>query len=209
MNHGEVMAPRPIPSMQTLDLAATVFGVIFIAELPDKTALAALVLATRHKALPVFVGAALALTVQSLLAVAAGSVFFLLPARAVRLGAGSVFLVSACVMWLRKTAEAQEPREATTLADSRGFWRTAAMALGVVFVAEWGDLTQFATAAFAAREHATLVVFGAATLALWAVAAIAVAIGSHTAKLLSPKLLQKIAALLFAAIGLALVFGWL
>ncbi len=54
-------------------LFGAVFAVIFLAELPDKTALAALVLATRYRPLPVFVGAALALTVQSAVAVAAGA----------------------------------------------------------------------------------------------------------------------------------------
>ena len=53
------------------EVFATVFGVIFIAELPEKTAVAALVLATRHRALPVFAGTASALIVQSLIAVAA------------------------------------------------------------------------------------------------------------------------------------------
>ncbi len=62
------------------EIFATVFGVIFIAELPDKTAVAALVLATRHRALPVFAGTALALVVQSLIAVAAGGVLGLAPA---------------------------------------------------------------------------------------------------------------------------------
>ena len=38
-------------------LFVTLFGVIFLAELPDKTALAALLLAARHRPLPVFVGA--------------------------------------------------------------------------------------------------------------------------------------------------------
>jgi hypothetical protein len=63
-----------------LKLFATVFVVIFVAELPDKTALAALVLATRYRPLPVFLGAALALTVQSVVAVAAGGLLSLLPA---------------------------------------------------------------------------------------------------------------------------------
>src|SRR6201999_4200133 len=53
------------PRMHALELGLYVFGVIFVAELPDKTALASLVLATRHRALPVFFGSALALTVQS------------------------------------------------------------------------------------------------------------------------------------------------
>src|ERR1700685_4523829 len=88
--------------MHTFDLAVTVFGVIFVAELPDKTALTALVLATKYKAAPVFLGTALALAVQSAIAVVAGSLLSLLPARAVHIGAGAVFLVSAIVMWVRE-----------------------------------------------------------------------------------------------------------
>ena len=65
-----------------LKLVLTVYGIVFVAELPDKTALAALVLATRHKPMPVFIGSALALAVQSLVAVAAGQLLTLLPPRA-------------------------------------------------------------------------------------------------------------------------------
>jgi putative Ca2+/H+ antiporter (TMEM165/GDT1 family) len=78
----------------------------------------------------------------------------------------------------------------------------------VVFVAEWGDLTQLATAAFAARERAPIIVFASSTLALWAVTAIAVWIGHRASRLLRPDLLQKIAAVLFGAIGIALLAGW-
>jgi len=63
----------------TLGLAFTVFTVIFLLELPDKTALAALLLATRHRPLPVFLGAAAAFVIQSMVAVLAGSLLGLLP----------------------------------------------------------------------------------------------------------------------------------
>src|SRR5256885_1002062 len=86
-----------------LHLVASVFAIIFVAELPDKTALASLVLATRHKPLPVFVGAALALTVQSVVAVAAGHLLGLLPPRTVHIASGVLFLASAIVMWMRKS----------------------------------------------------------------------------------------------------------
>ena len=69
----------------------SVFGVVFVAELPDKTALAALVLATRHRPLPVLVGAGVALTIQSVVAVAAGHLLSLLPPRPVHLFAGALF----------------------------------------------------------------------------------------------------------------------
>ena len=99
-----------------LSLFGTVFVVIFVAELPDKTALASLVLATRFRATPVFLGAALALTIQSVVAVAAGGLLSLLPARPVHVGAGVLFLVSALVMWRRKgeDADSSKPEEPTT-----------------------------------------------------------------------------------------------
>jgi putative Ca2+/H+ antiporter (TMEM165/GDT1 family) len=199
--------------MHSLHLALYIFGVIFVAELPDKTALAALVLATRHKAVPVFLGASAALTVQSLVAVAAGSLLSFLPARPVHIGAGLLFLVAALLMWLRKgeteRTESSDKDEPTAGSSVLSFWRTFATVFGVVFIAEWGDLTQLATAAFAARERAPVIVFAASALALWSVTAIAVGIGNRAAKLLHPELMQKAAATLFAAVGVALLAGWL
>jgi putative Ca2+/H+ antiporter (TMEM165/GDT1 family) len=191
--------------MHSFDLAVTVFGVIFVAELPDKTALTALVLATKYKPGPVFLGTALALAVQSAIAVLAGSLLSLLPARAVHIGTGVVFLISALVMWIRDEPESDE---VALSASKRSFLGTLFAAFGVVFLAEWGDLTQVATAAFAAREHAPWLVFGSSTLALWAVAGIAVVVGQRTAHLLSPKTIKRVAAALFAVIGVALLAGF-
>ena len=200
------MATLPLPS-----IFASVFGVIFVAELPDKTALAALVLATRHKPLPVFLGAALALTFQSLIAVAAGGLLALFPERPVHVGAGLLFLVCAVLMWRRDEeddAEAEEHWHVKNAGnDGPGFGHALVKVFGVVFAAEWGDLTQLGTAALAARYHAPVVVFTAATLALWAVTAIAVFVGNRAAKLLDPHLTQRIAAVIFGLLGLALVTG--
>jgi putative Ca2+/H+ antiporter (TMEM165/GDT1 family) len=185
------------------ELALSVYGVVFVAELPDKTALAALVLASRNAPLPVLLGTAAALTVQSLVAVAAGQLVSLLPAHVVHLVAGAVFLVSAVVMWLRKPDET----EGAEAAEKRGFWRTAWFVFVVVFIAEWGDLTQIATATLAARYAAPLAVFVGATAALWSVSAIAVLVGHRAGKLLSPRVTQKVAAVAFALVGVALLAG--
>jgi putative Ca2+/H+ antiporter (TMEM165/GDT1 family) len=180
-----------------------VFVVIFVAELPDKTALAALVLATRHRPLPVLVGTGLALTVQSLVAVAAGQLFSLLPARPVHVAAGIAFLVSALVMWVRKQ-DAPDDVEGSR-GPQLGPVRTAAFVFGIVFVAEWGDLTQLATAAFVARYRSPVVVFASATLALWAVAAIAVLVGHRASRRFDAHVTQRIAAVLFAVVGVVLL----
>ena len=185
-------------------LLFSVFGVIFVAELPDKTALAALVLATRHRPLPVLLGAATALTIQSLVAVGAGQLVSLLPQRPVHVVAGASFVVSAVLMWKRKE-DAEEDIENRD--GERGFWGSAWLVFVVVFIAEWGDLTQLATAALAAHYHSPYIVFGGSTLALWAVAGLAVFVGHRAGKLLDPHLTKRIAAVMFALIGAALLSG--
>lgn len=187
--------------MSPPQLFGTVFGVIFVAELPDKTALAALVLATRHRALPVFLGAAVALTIQSIVAVAAGSLLAELPAQYVKLGSGALFLVCAVAMWMRTHGEQKEAEAA------EGFWRTFASVFIVIFLAEWGDLTQLGTAALQAEYHHWLLVGVASVAALWCVAGLAVFAGNRAGKLLDPKLTQKIAAVIFAGVGVALIAG--
>jgi Ca2+/H+ antiporter, TMEM165/GDT1 family len=182
----------------------SVFGVIFVAELPDKTALAALVLATRHRPLPVLLGAGTALTIQSLVAVAAGQIVSLLPPRPVHVCAGGLFLVSAVVMWRRNEEPNADGKERK---GEAGFWRSTWLAFVVVFIAEWGDLTQLATAALAARYHAPYVVFAGAATALWVVAALATVIGHRAGRLLDPSLTKRIAAVLFAVVGAALLAG--
>jgi Ca2+/H+ antiporter, TMEM165/GDT1 family len=185
-------------------LFATVFGVIFLAELPDKTALAALVLATRHRAMPVFLGTSLALTVQSVIAVAAGALLSKLPSPIVHIGSGLVFVGCALAMWLRKPegeeGDAKDQKQT-------GFWRVVWTVFAVVFVAEWGDLTQIGTAGFEAKYHAWLTIFVASSLALWCVAAIAVFVGNRAGKLLDARITQKVAAVVFAVVGVLLIAG--
>jgi Ca2+/H+ antiporter, TMEM165/GDT1 family len=189
--------------MVSAKLFLSIFAFIFVAELPDKTALSALVLATRHRALPVLLGAAAALTIQSAVAVVAGSLLSLLPPRAVHIGSGVLFLVSAIVMWVRHEDETAPGESGGQTRFGQALW----MSFSMVFLAEWGDLTQIATAGFAARTGKPLIVFCAATTALWAVSALAVLIGNRAGRMLNPKLTKRVAAVLFAAIGIALVTG--
>jgi len=184
-----------------MTLFFTTFAMIFVAELPDKTALATLVLAARNKALPVFVGVASAFVIQTLVAVLLGRVLNLLPPGLVHIAAGVLFLVFALMMWLRKP-EAEEPGSA---AAPTPFWRSAYQAFIVVFIAEWGDLTQLATAALVAREAQPFTIFCAAVLALWSVTAIAILIGHHAKRWLNPAVVQKVAAVVFAGVGLLML----
>jgi putative Ca2+/H+ antiporter (TMEM165/GDT1 family) len=180
-------------------LFASVFALIFMAELPDKTAFATVLLAVRRRPLPVFVGAAAAFAVQSFIAVAFGGVLSLLPARAVRAGAGLVFLGFAWAMWTREEEELPEVKASV---EEEGFLRAAAAAFAVIFIAEWGDLTQLATATLAARHGRPVTVFLGATAALWCVSGLAVAAGRRLKASFDPRPLEKAAAALFALVGL-------
>jgi putative Ca2+/H+ antiporter (TMEM165/GDT1 family) len=190
-----------------LGLGFTVFVVIFLIELPDKTALAALLLATRHRPIPVFVGAAAAFLVQSLVAVIAGSIFALLPREPVRIGAGILFLVMAALL-IRQNLKKAEAHEAVEVErEERRYRRPFLTAFMVVFVAEWGDLSQLATAAFQARYREPLIVFTAATFALWAVSAIAVVLGNRLGAWIPERPLQFAAAGVMVVVAIALISG--
>lgn len=194
-------------------LFLSVFGSIFVAELPDKTSLASLVLATRFKPLVVWVGAALAFLVQTIIAVAIGGLFSLLPSQVTHIGSGILFIVFAVLMWFRnEEAEEKEAEADVKKEDSTGGWpyfyKGATTSFLAIFVAEWGDLTQLATATLAAKNHDTLTIFVGAVLALWAAAAVAITVGNRAGKFLDPNLTKRIAAVVFLVLGVLLILGW-
>jgi len=192
-----------------LGLGFTVFTVIFLLELPDKTALAALLLATRHRPLPVFLGAAAAFVIQSAVAILAGSLLSLLPREPIRVGAGLLFLGMAALL-IRRNLRKDEADEARVVEQEEARHRRPFVtAFTLVFVAEWGDLTQLATAALQARYQQPLVVFVAATLALWAVSAIAVLLGNRLGAWVPQRPLQFAAAGVMVLVAIALITGLL
>jgi Ca2+/H+ antiporter, TMEM165/GDT1 family len=190
-----------------LGLGITVFTVVFLLELPDKTALAALLLATRHRPLPIFLGAAAAFVVQSAVAVVAGSLFSLLPRVPIRIGAGLLFLLMAAVLIRRNLRKERADETRAIDQEERGHRRPLVIAFSMVFIAEWGDLTQLATAALQARYQQPVIVFVAATLALWAVAAIAVTLGNRLGAWIPERPLQLAAAGVMVLVAIALITG--
>ena len=194
---------------QTLGLGFTVFTVIFLLELPDKTALAALLLATRHRPLPVFLGAAAAFVIQSAVAVLAGSLLSLLPREPIRIGAGLLFLLMAALLVRRNLRKDQAEGQQAVEQEEGRHRRPFVTAFTVVFVAEWGDLTQLATAALQARYQQPVVVFTAATLALWAVSAIAVVLGNRLGAWIPERPLHFAAAGVMILVAIALITGML
>ena len=188
----------------SLAIIATVFVVIFFAELPDKTALASLVLGSRYRPSWVFAGVAAAFAVHAALAVTLGSLIALLPHRPVEAVVAVAFAVGA-VLLLRGRHEADD-EHVELHGRQPGFWRVAWTSFGVILVAEFGDLTQIATATLAARYHDPLSVGVGAVLALWAVAALAIAGGRGLLKVMPLTWITRIAAgimLVLAGISVA------
>lgn len=182
-----------------LAVAATVFAIIFPAELPDKTALAGLVLGSRYRPIFVFVGVAAAFAFHAALAVAAGSLLGLLPHRALQVIVALLFGLGA-VLLLRGRHEEEEHLE---VRGQAGFWRVSATGFAVVLVAEFGDLTQIVTANLAAKYHNPLSVGVGATLGLWAVAALAIIGGRGLLRVIPIIWITRVAAVVMVALAAA------
>lgn len=189
-------------------VALTVFALILPAELPDKTMVASLVLATRYPPLPVWIGVASGFAVQSAVAVAAGGLVSLLPDEVVHGVTAGMFALGAFLLLREKEPDiAEEEREITDeLADQPpqpSFRRAALTSFGVLFAAEWGDLSQILTANFAAKYGDPLAVFLGAWCALALVAGVAVLSGRALLRVVPLTWVRRLAGVLF--IGMATV----
>jgi Ca2+/H+ antiporter, TMEM165/GDT1 family len=185
-----------------------VFPVIFLGELPDKTMFASLVLSTKGKPLMVWLGAAVAFAVHVVIAVSVGvALFTILPRRAVDAVVAVIFLVGAglAIREARKETEHEDREKQLAEAGARRHRQTALTAFIVIFLAEWGDLTQVLTANLAARLHSPLSVAIGSLLALWAVAALAVIGGRGLLRWVRVKTIRIATAVIL--IGLAIFTG--
>jgi putative Ca2+/H+ antiporter (TMEM165/GDT1 family) len=185
-----------------LAVVAAVYPIIFLGELPDKTMFASLVMSTRGRPLIVWLGAAAAFVVHVVIAVTIGvALFKLLPPRVLDALVAAMFLAGAALA-LREAAKARKDEEVVEreVASHR---RIAVTAFLVIFIAEWGDLTQILTANLAAHYHDALAVGIGGVLALWTVAALAVAGGQSLLRVINIATVRIVTAVVLT--GLA---GW-
>lgn len=183
--------------MISFTVTAVAFGVVFLAELPDKTALAGLVLGTRYRASYVFAGVAAAFALHVTLAVASGSVLTLLPQQVVSAITGVLFLGGAAMLLLKK----DDGEESVRRPEDQSFWKVAGAGFMLILVAEFGDLTQIMTANLAARYDDPLSVGLGAVLALWSVAGLGIVGGKALMKRVPLTLITRIAAVLMGGLG--------
>ncbi len=186
-------------------IAAAVFPIIFVGELPDKTMFASLVMSTRGKPGSVWLGAATAFAVHVAIATTIGvALFRLLPHRAVD-GIVALLFLGGAALAVREGVRARD-EDPLIVREAASHRRVVTTAFIVIFVAEWGDLTQILTANLAAHYHSPLSVGLGALGALWAVAALAVIGGQGVLRFVSIRTVRFVTAGLLVA--LACYAGW-
>jgi putative Ca2+/H+ antiporter (TMEM165/GDT1 family) len=175
-----------------LYIAAVCFPVIFVGELPDKTMFASLLMSTRGRPRQVWLGAAGAFLVHVTIATTAGvALFAVAPRRVVDAVVALLFLAGAVYAWREGDKDEEELVEREASAHG-----TVLTAFLVIFIAEWGDLTQILTANLAAKYHDPLSVGLGSVAALWAVAAVAVVSGQTLLRVVNLATVRKITALI-------------
>jgi putative Ca2+/H+ antiporter (TMEM165/GDT1 family) len=183
--------------LEWLNAALAAFILIVPVELPDKTFIATLVLATRYRPLPVWLGVAAAFGIQCLVAVVAGHLLTLLPERPVQFAAAALFTLGAVILFLgARKADAQEAeterRYEERITDSRTGWRAFGASFLVLFAAEWGDLSQLLTAFLVASGRPPVPVFLGSWAALAAVAGAGVLLGRVLLRWIRPSVIRYI-----------------
>ena len=172
-----------------LTLLLSTFGIIALAELGDKTQLAAITLCCRHKPFSVFLGTVLALILVNGIGVLIGEALAaLLPIYWIGIGAGATFIVFGLYTLLTKDAKEMKPRE-SKFAILTSF--------SMVTLMELGDKTQLAVIALTAKAGGSLLIFLGASLAFLVVTAIGVTVGAAV---------QRVVPIRYIRIGAGIVF---
>jgi putative Ca2+/H+ antiporter (TMEM165/GDT1 family) len=193
-----------------VDLAALVltFGAIFVVELPDKTFLATLVLATRYRPLLVWIGVSLAFAVQTTVAVLLGHAASFLPTEVVHAVAAGMFFLGAVLLFREGRSHQLDTGEeyVENAKDVHGLKVVLACFL-VLFAAEWGDLSQLLTITLVARYDAPVSVFVGALAALMTVSALAVVAGRQLLRWISLHVLHFVGAAVCLVLGVVTTIG--
>lgn len=186
-----------------LDIVASTFVIIFLAELPDKTMLSSIVMGSKMNPTYVFFGASTAFLLQVGIAVAVGGLVAEVPKRPLDIAVGVVFFIGAYLI-LREmvNGEIEDEEEIASRRSGQGFWPQVTLAFGITFIAEFGDLTQIATANLAAKTSDPFAVGIGAFLGLLVVTALAVSVGSKMISKIPIKPVQIASIIIMSLLGL-------
>ena len=177
------------------------FGVIFVAELGDKSQLMAMAFSARYKPVPVLIGITAATAFVHLFSVIAGAMLgAALPTDAISVLAGVAFLGFAA--WTLRGDELTDEDEAR----AKRTGRSAILAVaGAFFLAELGDKTMLATITLATSEG-LVGVWAGSTIGMVAADALAILVGAQLGKRLPERAIRIGAAASFVIFGLLLIW---
>jgi putative Ca2+/H+ antiporter (TMEM165/GDT1 family) len=180
-----------------------IFALMFLLELPDKTMIATIVMSTRARPSSIVIGASSGFVVQMGIAVGAGGLLTLLPAHVKDLIVGLLFLGGAAYLLLSRESKAEETGSHEAMAEHASTrLREIVTAFGVIFIAEFGDLTQIQAANFTVKTHQPLEVFLAGSLAMISVSFIGAYGGQQLQRVVPLKWIRLAGGLIFAGLGL-------
>jgi putative Ca2+/H+ antiporter (TMEM165/GDT1 family) len=189
---------------------AVAFGVVFVAELGDKTQLLALDFGARFSLRIVAIGLALGYGLANIVATIVGGVLgAALPDRPIQIIGGAVFLGFAVLAVRRATSDAHDEDDTGHADEVRGTTALSVIAsiAGLIAVAEMGDKTQIATATLASQSSPVGVWIGA-TLGAASSGMVGAVAGNMIGHRISGRTLQFTSAALFALFGATMLAGW-
>lgn len=192
-----------------LGVVLTVFGLVALAELPDKTMIATLLMGSRYRPVLVWAGATIAFGIHVTLAVLVGRLITLLPHRWVEGVTAVLFAGGAVYLLLVPEKEVEEKGRGQAQGSSSGL-RTVGTAFAVIFVGEFGDLTQILTTNLVAKYNAPASVFVGAFAALACVSALAAFAGRALLRYLPLEVIRKVGGVVligFAVYSLVQLIG--
>lgn len=183
-----------------MDALLVSFGIIFVAELGDKSQLMALTFAARYRALPILIGISLATALVHAFSVLVGAaVGVTLPTRVISLVAGLAFFAFAAWTLRGDTLNEDDAGRADRSTRSAVFAASVAF-----FLAELGDKTMLATITLATSEG-LLGTWAGSTVGMVAADALAIVVGQQLGARLPERAIRVGASITFVVFGVLLV----
>ena len=189
------------------------FGLVFVAELGDKTQLAVMTQTCKYRCgLPVFIGGSLALTGVTALGVVGGQILGgIVPQSVIRIVAAAAFVIMGALIWRETARSAGDevgegcgcPEDGSEAGSSKRVWswRAFATTLSLLFLAELGDKTQLAVLGLTFKQAAPWAIFAGGALALTSVTALGVVGGQQLCRIVPERTLLRISSAAFIVMG--------
>ncbi len=180
-----------------------IFALIFLLELPDKTLIATIVMSTRARSSSIVIGASLGFTAQMAIAATAGGLIALLPVQAKDAVVGTLFLGGALyLLFVPEKKEEEKGERDASLEFPPTRLREILTAFSVIFISEFGDLTQIQAANFSAKTHRPLEVFFASSLALIAISFLGAYGGKYLQRFVALDKIRLVGGVIFAGFAI-------